>query len=88
MPALRSRIEYIGALTIEKWKFFRDFIGFMGRFFKELFGKDIRKEVVLDVIIMQIYFTAVQLLTFFLLISIVIGTVFIGVVLSTLKNMG
>jgi phospholipid/cholesterol/gamma-HCH transport system permease protein len=85
---LREKIEQIGAFAINKWLFFKEFFFFVVRFFKVLFSSDIRKEVVLDVMVMQIYFTAVQLLAFFLMISVIIGTVFIGVVLSTVKNLG
>ncbi len=85
---LRAKIEQVGGWAIEKWDFFKDFSIFVARFFRVLFSKDTKKGVILDVMVMQIYFTAVQLLAFFLMISVIIGTVFIGVVLSTVKNLG
>ena len=41
-----------------------------------------------DILVMQIFFTAYQLLNFFVVLSAVFGSIFIGIVFQTVKSFG
>ena len=88
MSDTRDWVEGVGRSTIENYHALRDTLGFAG----DCFGRMIRprnyRPVMRDVATMQIYFTAVQIVGFFVLVSVVFGSLFIGLTLKLMKDIG
>lgn len=85
---MKTFIENVGTLFIVKYQNFKDLLLFSGECLKHLFRKRNYNTAVLDVLIVQIYFTSVQIVFLFLVVSILFGSVFMGFVLQKIKVMG
>ena len=85
---LRRYIEKIGTNAINKRNDIRSFFSFTGRCFKGIFSGSFMNRAVFDILVIQIYFTAYELLSLFLILSVVYGSIFIGIVLQTVKSVG
>ncbi|MGI6394329.1 MAG: MlaE family ABC transporter permease [bacterium] len=85
---MKSAVEKIGNNAIAKYNDFADFSSFMFKCLKAIGSGSFFNRAVLDVLIMQIYFTAYELLSLFILLSVVYGSIFIGIVLQTVKSLG
>jgi len=85
---LRRYIESIGLKAVAKRDEIKSFFRFMTICFKGIFSGSFFNRAVFDILIIQIYFTAYELLGLFLLLSVVYGSIFIGIVLQTVKSLG
>ena len=63
-------------------------IAFSGKVFLRIFRRKTYSSAMREVLVNQIYFTSVQILPLFLLVSILFGSLFIGVVFTLLKELG
>lgn len=80
--------ETIGSLTAQWTKQFTDMLSFAGTVFSRLFKPSAYNSATKTVLMNQIYFTSVQILPAFLGVSILFGSVLIGIVFQILKNLG
>lgn len=80
--------EKLGRRAIEILTDFFDTIVFAGRVFIHLFQRKTYSSAMREVLVNQIYFTSVQILPIFLFVSILFGSLLIGIVFTTLKDLG
>jgi phospholipid/cholesterol/gamma-HCH transport system permease protein len=85
---MKAFVETVGAFSIEKYQHLKDLLFFSVKCLQHLFQKRNYNAAVLDVLVVQIYFTSVQIIFLFLTVSIVFGSVFMGFILQKIKNMG
>jgi phospholipid/cholesterol/gamma-HCH transport system permease protein len=85
---LRSAIENIGNRTIAKYNDIANFSSFVLRCLKAIGSGSFFNRAVFDVLVIQIFFTAYELLSLFIFLSVVYGSIFIGIVLQTVKSLG
>jgi len=81
-------LENIGHLIIKTAKTFVETISFARRVVVRMFQPHTYNSAMRMVLINQIYFTSVQILPVFLLVSIVLGSFLIGIVFQLLKQLG
>jgi phospholipid/cholesterol/gamma-HCH transport system permease protein len=67
---------------------FADTIAFSGRVFLRIFRRKTYSSAMREVLVNQIYFTSVQILPVFLLVSVLFGSLLIGIVFTLLKEFG
>ena len=67
---------------------FADASAFAGRVFCRIFQRKTYSSAMREVLVNQIYFTSVQILPSFLLVSIIFGSLLIGIVFTLLKDLG
>ncbi len=63
-------------------------IAFAGKVFLRIFQRKTYSSAMREVLVNQIYFTSVQILPVFLLVSIIFGSLLIGIVFTLLKEFG
>jgi len=80
--------EQIGSHVITRARALARIAAFAGKVFHRLLKPATYNSATRTVLINQIYFTAVQILPAFLLVSAVVGSLFIGVVFQVLKDLG
>ena len=85
MSNLKRLIETLGNKAIQKYNDIANFSSFISRCLKNIFSGSFFNRAVFDVLVIQIYFTAYELLTLFIFLSVVYGSIFIGIVLQTVK---
>jgi len=85
---LKKFIETLGVGTIQKYNDILNFLSFVSKCLKNIFSGSFLNRAVFDVLVIQIYFTAYELLTLFIFLSVVYGSIFIGIVLQTVKSLG
>lgn len=86
-----SMIEAIGRIGKSSIQFSRSMaetIDFSRQLLGTFFHRRTYNSATLSVLVNQIYFTAVEILPLFITVSIVLGSLVMGLVLQTLKNMG
>lgn len=83
-----SVFENIGQLGIKTEKSFFDTISFALKVVVRMFNYRTYNSAMRMVLTNQIYFTSVQILPIFLLVSIVLGSLLIGIVFELLKQLG
>ena len=83
-----NAIVRIGTTTINVTKTFRDTLSFAFIIILKMFNKNSYNSATRQVLIHQIYFTSVQILPLFIGISIIFGTLLMGIVLQIIKNLG
>ncbi len=83
-----SLFEKLGNQVIRMISGFAGTIAFSGKVFLRIFQRKTYSSAMREVLVNQIYFTAVQILPLFLLVSILFGSLFIGIVFSLLKELG
>ncbi len=81
-------IERLGGAALDGWRELFRLLGFAGTVFRRLFSPSTYRPVTVEILTMQIYFTAVQLLGFFVLVSVIFGSLFIGMTLFVIKEIG
>jgi len=87
--SISENIENLGGNVISKGQNALNFLEFLKKCLKAIFsGSFITNRAAFDVLVMQIYFTAYELLPLFIFISAVYGSIFIGIVLQTVKSLG
>lgn len=80
--------QNLGHSAILLLRAFADTIAFAGKVFARMFQRKTYSSAMRNVLVNQIYFTSVQILPVFLLVSIVFGSLLIGIVFTLLKNLG
>jgi len=80
--------ENLGRRAIQILTVFADTISFAGRVFIRIFQRKSYSSAMREVLVNQIYFTSVQILPVFLLLSIIFGSLLIGIVFTLLKEFG
>jgi phospholipid/cholesterol/gamma-HCH transport system permease protein len=80
--------ETLGRRAIHLFTGFTDTIAFAGKVFLRIFQRKTYSSAMREVLLNQIYFTSVQILPVFLLVSIIVGSLFIGIVFTLLKELG
>jgi phospholipid/cholesterol/gamma-HCH transport system permease protein len=78
----------IGQMAIKSAISFIDTISFARRVLLKIFQRRTYNSAMRQVLINQIYFTSVQILPVFLLASIILGSLLIGIVFGLLKKLG
>lgn len=81
-------IEHIGRSTLNISSTLRDTLSFSFRIIRRMFNRETYNPAMRAVLINQIYYTSVQILPLFLLASILIGSLLIGIVFQIIKDMG
>lgn len=81
-------LENLGQLEIKTAKSFLDTISFAGKVLFRMFQHSTYNSAMRMVLINQIYFTSVQILPIFITVSIVLGSLLIGIVFQLLKQLG
>ena len=80
--------ENLGRRIIRLQLAFGGTVAFAGRVFLRIFRRKTYSSAMRDVLVSQIYFTAVAILPVFLLVSIIFGSLLIGITLTLLKEFG
>lgn len=78
----------IGKLAIETTRSFIDTISFAGQVISRIFRPGTYNSAMRMVLVNQIYFTSVQILPIFIFVSIVLGSLLIGIAFQLLKQLG
>lgn len=81
-------LENIGRLTLQEAKSFAEIFFFAGKVLYRIFKPGTYNSATRMVLVNQIYFTSVQLLPTFITVSIIFGSLLIGIVFQLLKNLG
>lgn len=83
-----SLFEKLGNRVVQMFGGFAGTIAFSGKVFLRIFQRKTYSSAMREVLLNQIYFTSVQILPLFLIVSILFGSLFIGVVFTLLKEFG
>jgi phospholipid/cholesterol/gamma-HCH transport system permease protein len=81
-------LENIGPSATKFIKSFTDIINFSGKILFRIFRRSTYTSAMRTVLADQIYFTSVQILPSFFILSIIFGSLFIGIVFHQLKELG
>ncbi|MGV8057724.1 MAG: ABC transporter permease [Smithellaceae bacterium] len=81
-------LENIGRLGVKTAKSFADTISFAYKVILRMFQPRIYNSAMRMVLVNQIYFTSVQILPVFIIVSIVLGSLLIGIAFQLLKQLG
>ncbi len=81
-------LEHIGRRTLNISSTLRDTLSSAFRILLRMFDPRVYTSAVRSVLINQIYFTSVQILPLFLGASIIVGSLLIGIVFQTIKDLG
>jgi phospholipid/cholesterol/gamma-HCH transport system permease protein len=81
-------LEKIGQKVIRSTISFVDTISFARKVLLQIFQRRTYNSAMRQVLINQIYFTSVQILPVFLFVSIILGSLLIGIVFGLLKKLG
>jgi phospholipid/cholesterol/gamma-HCH transport system permease protein len=80
--------ERLGHFVIRMLEETSDTIVFAGRVFVRIFKRKTYSSAMREVLVNQIYFTSVQILPVFIIVSIFFGSLLIGIVFTILKDLG
>lgn len=80
--------ENLGRRVILMLRAFAETIAFAGKVFIRIFRRKTYSSAMREVLVNQIYFTSVQILPVFLVVSIIFGSLLIGIVFQLLKEFG
>jgi phospholipid/cholesterol/gamma-HCH transport system permease protein len=81
-------LENIGRSATKFIKSFADIISFAGKILFRIFNRSTYTNATRTVLVDQIYYTSVQILPAFLIVSITFGSLLIGIVFHQLKELG
>ena len=81
-------IERTGADAISTFKNISGFCRFSLKCLREFLDGSFFNRAAFDVLVMQIFFTAYQLFAFFALLSVICGSIFIGIIFHAVKSLG
>lgn len=85
---MMSFCENLGRRAILMLAAFADTITFAGKVFLRIFQRKTYNSAMREVLVNQIYFTSLQILPVFLLVSIIFGSLLISIVFQLLKEFG
>jgi phospholipid/cholesterol/gamma-HCH transport system permease protein len=85
---LMSFLEKIGHFETNLSKSFTDIFFFAGIVLLRMFRRKTYSSAMRSVLVNQIYFTSVQILPVFIAVSIIFGSLLIGIVFQLLKGLG
>ena len=80
--------EKLGRTTIRILEDSADTIVFAGKVFVRIFQRRTYSSAMREVLVNQIYFTSVQILPVFIIVSVFFGSLLIGIVFTMLKDLG
>ncbi|MDD4356208.1 MAG: ABC transporter permease, partial [Smithellaceae bacterium] len=80
--------EKLGRATIRILEDSADTIVFAGRVFVRIFQRKTYSSAMREILVNQIYFTSVQILPVFIIVSVFFGSLLIGIVFTMLKDLG
>lgn len=80
--------ENLGRWVIQMLTVFTDTIVFSGKVFIRIFRRKTYTSAMREVLVNQIYFTSVEILPVFLIVSVIFGSLLIGIVFTLLKELG
>ena len=80
--------ERLGHAAIRMLEDSADTIVFAGRVFVRIFQRKTYSSAMREVLVNQIYFTSVQILPVFIIVSVFFGSLLIGIVFTILKDLG
>ncbi|MEE9913878.1 MAG: ABC transporter permease [Deltaproteobacteria bacterium] len=80
--------ENLGRQAIQMLMVAAEITAFAGKVFLRIFQRKTYSSAMREVLVNQIYFTSVQILPIFLLLSIIFGSLLIGIVFTLLKELG
>src|SRR5512145_1279463 len=80
--------ENLGRQAIQMLTAAAEITAFAGKVFLRIFQRKTYSSAMREVLVNQIYFTSVQILPIFLLLSIIFGSLLIGIVFTLLKDFG
>jgi phospholipid/cholesterol/gamma-HCH transport system permease protein len=83
-----SVLENIGRMEIKMSKAFTDTIMFAFKVIFRIFQRRTYSSAMRMVLLNQIYFTSVQILPLFIIVSIILGSLLVGIVFQLLKQLG
>jgi phospholipid/cholesterol/gamma-HCH transport system permease protein len=81
-------LENLGILGLKAFRSFIDTIIFAYKVVSRMFQRQTYSSAMQTVLISQIYFTSVQILPIFLFVSVILGSLLIGIVFQVLKQLG
>lgn len=81
-------IEKTGASAIYITKSLFDTLYFAVKIILKIFDRKTYNSATISVLINQIYYTSVEILPFFICVSVILGTLIMGVVFQAIKNLG
>ncbi|MFO7568214.1 MAG: ABC transporter permease [Smithellaceae bacterium] len=81
-------IEKVGRIILKTGSSFWDTISFSGKAFARIFRRKTYSTATREVLVNQIYFTSVQILPAFVLVSILFSSMLVGIVFQLLKDFG
>ena len=85
---MKSFWEKLGHAAIGIFEDSADTIVFAGRVFARIFQRKTYSSAMREVLVNQIYFTSVQILPVFIIVSVFFGSLLIGIVFTMLKDLG
>jgi phospholipid/cholesterol/gamma-HCH transport system permease protein len=85
---MTAALEYIGKACLNMAKSFYDTLYFAITVILKMFSRGSYNSAVKMVLFNQIYFTSMQILPLFIVISIIFGSLIIGIVFQIIKNLG
>ena len=85
---MRDFIEQLGSKAVSTFQNVSGFCVFCMKCLREFLMGSFFNRAAFDILVMQIFFTAYQLLNFFVVLSAVFGSIFIGIVFQTVKSFG
>ncbi|MEN6508563.1 MAG: ABC transporter permease [Smithella sp.] len=85
---MKSFWEKLGRAAIGIFEDSADTIVFAGRVFARIFQRKTYSSAMREVLVNQIYFTSVQILPVFIVVSAFFGSLLIGIVFTMLKDLG
>lgn len=81
-------VENVGKVSMAATRSFRDTLSFASMIILKMFNKNSYSSATWMVLINQIYFTSVQILPLFIGISIILGSLLVGIVFQIIKTLG
>jgi len=85
---LGERVQSVGGAVVDRVVGLQELLRFAGQCLKRVLRPRTYLPVVRDLIVLQIYFTAVEILLAFVLVSMFFGSIFVGLFLQILKSLG
>lgn len=83
-----SFCEKLGSQALRTQAAFVETIAFSGKVFLRIFRRKTYSSAMREVLVNQIYFTCVQILPVFIIVSVIFGSLLIGIVFTLLKELG
>lgn len=85
---MENVIRNIGKATIYTSKSFGETVSFAVKAVLKIFSKNVYNSATISVLINQIYYTAVEIIPLFIFVSVILGSLVLGILFATLKDVG